>query len=435
MGSRQFNPWLYEYYSQFSPDISAVENLRIVFLIGSADISGGSYVIFEHALHAQRQGCEVVIVPIFDMAGVAPEWHPALRELEFATFEQIASRDFDVAIATWWPTVYELPRVRFRHAIYFVQSVESRFYAIGADRDSAGLAELTYTFGLPAITIATWLQMYLGFQHDTISFLCRNGIDKSRYSPDGPLLAPRRTEGLRVLVEGSTAPMKGVAEAVQAAADGGADEVWLLTPSEISEYPGCDRVISRIPAEQTAQVYRSCDVLLKLSQVEGMYGPPLEMFHCGGTVITNDVTGSEEFIRTGLTHSSCRPGTTTPQRTLSGGCGNSEDLLAKLRAAAAVTAQDWPDWDRSRACSSDSCSGFHSRNPLIGKVFWRRSSANALCTSGCFVASSLTEARVPCERAGGPVQAGGANAAQFGCATRRSISAPCSLSPSASRSR
>lgn len=378
MGSRQFNPWLYEYYSQFSPDISAAENLRMVFLIGSADISGGSYVIFEHALHAQRQGCEVVIVPIFDMAGVAPDWHPALRELEFATFEQIASRDFDVAIATWWPTVYELPRVRFRHAIYFVQSAESRFYAIGADRDSAGLAELTYTFGLPAITIATWLQMYLGFQHDTISFLCRNGVDKSRYSPDGPLLAPRRTQGLRVLVEGSMAPMKGVAEAVQAAADGGADEVWLLTPSEISEYPGCDRVISRIPAEQTAQVYRSCDVLLKLSQVEGMYGPPLEMFHCGGTVITNDVTGSDEFIRDGVNALVVPTGDQAAAAGAVRRLRESEDLRRELQQGAAVMARGWPDWTESSALFMRLVVGIAQQEPidrhdLMARIVGKRS--------------------------------------------------------------
>lgn len=349
MGSRRFNPWLYEYYSRFSPQISPADNLRVVFLIGSADISGGSYVIFEHALHAQRHGCEVVIVPMFDMAGVAPEWHPALQELEFSTFEQIATRDFDVAIATWWPTVFELPRVRFRHAIYFVQSAESRFYALGPDRDSAGLAELTYTFGIPAITIATWLQMYLGFQHDTISFLCRNGIDKSRYTPDGPSLAPRRTQGLRVLVEGSTAPMKGVADAVQAARDGGADEVWLLTPSDVADYPGCDRVISRIPAEQTAQVYRSCDVLLKLSQVEGMYGPPLEMFHCGGAVITNDVTGSDEFIRDGVNALVVPTGDTLAAADAVRRLRASEDLRSGLQDGALSTARGWPDWTESSA--------------------------------------------------------------------------------------
>ncbi len=55
----------------------------------------------------------------------------------------------------------------------------------------------------------------------------------------------------------------------------------------------------KIPVESTPVIYRSCDVLLKLSKVEGMFGPPLEMFHCGGTAITYDVTGSEEYLVSG----------------------------------------------------------------------------------------------------------------------------------------
>lgn len=349
MTDRPFNPWLYEFYRRFDPGIEAGEQLRVLFLIGSADISGGTYVIFEHALRMQQAGVQVVVVPLFDMAGVAPGWHPALAHLEFATMAEVAGRDFDVAIATWWPTVYELPNVRFRHAIYFVQSAESRFYAIGADRDSAASAELTYTFGLPAITIATWLQMYLGFQHGMISFLCRNGIDKSRYTPDGPVLAPRPSSGLRVLVEGSMAAMKGVREAVDAAVAGGADEVWLLTPSDVSDFPGCSRVLSRIPAERTAEVYRSCDVLLKMSYVEGMYGPPLEMFHCGGTVITNDVTGFDEYVVDAV-NALVVP--TPDQQAAADAVARlraDRDLLDSLRAGALRTAQQWHDWDQAGA--------------------------------------------------------------------------------------
>lgn len=44
------------------------------------------------------------------------------------------------------------------------------------------------------------------------------------------------------------------------------------------------------------EIYRSCDVIVKLSYIEGMFGPPLEMFHCGGTAIVYDVTGHDEYI-------------------------------------------------------------------------------------------------------------------------------------------
>lgn len=347
MMDRPFNPWLYEFYSRFSPDIAAAGQMRIVFLIGSADISGGTYVIFEHALRAQAAGAQVVVVPLFDMGGVAPGWHPALDRLEFSDMAGIADRDFDLAVATWWPTVFELPKVRFRHAVYFVQSAESRFYALGPDRDSSAMAELTYTVGLPVITIATWLQMYLAFQHDSFSFLCRNGIDKQRYRVVGETLAPPRTQGLRVLIEGSDAPMKGLQEAVTAARAGGADEIWLLTPSAIAEVPGVDRVISRIPAAQTPAVYRSCDVLLKLSQVEGMFGPPLEMFHCGGTVITNDVTGYDEYVRDGHNGLVVTTGDQAAAAAAVARLRADPVLLKTLRTNAVQTADTWRDWDEA----------------------------------------------------------------------------------------
>ena len=101
-------------------------------------------------------------------------------------------RRFDVAIATWWPTVFKLPRLRFRHAAYFIQSIESRFHAVGPGNDLAPLAEMSYLIGLPVITIATWIQSVLAFQHRTPSYLARNGIDKGIFTPDGPALAPSR---------------------------------------------------------------------------------------------------------------------------------------------------------------------------------------------------------------------------------------------------
>ena len=40
----------------------------------------------------------------------------------------------------------------------------------------------------------------------------------------------------------------------------------------------------------------SCDVLIKMSRVEGFFMPPLEMMACGGTVLTGKVTGYNEYV-------------------------------------------------------------------------------------------------------------------------------------------
>lgn len=348
MVRHRFNPWLHEYYSRFTVPRDPGQRLSVIFLVGSPDISGGTYVIFEHALWLQRNGVDVTVVTMFPVSDAQPGWHPALSRLRFTTFEDVANERFDIAIATWWPTVMELPRLRFRHAVYFVQSAEPRFYAIGPDRASTGISELTYTFGLPIITIATWLQMYLAFQHGAPSFLARNGIDKSRYRATGPTVQPPLEDGLRVLIEGPIdVPMKGVREAISAAQSADCEEIWLLTSSGIEELPGVDRVFSRVPAEGTGEIYRSCQVLLKLSQVEGMYGPPLEMFHCGGTVVTYDVTGHDEYVQHEVN------GLVAPMGDLDAATSalvrlRSDPLLLEdLRAGALRTASLWPDWEQS----------------------------------------------------------------------------------------
>lgn len=344
---RRFNPWLHDYYARFGSGNVDGERLSIAFVIGSADIGGGNNVIFQHALRAQEAGLAVTLIPMLEVPGGAPRWHRAIESLRFASFDQVASERFDLVLATWWPTVFELPRLRFRHAAYFIQSIESRFYATGSGSEFAALAELSYLVKLPAITIATWIQSVLAFQHQTPSYLVRNGIDKGVFGPDGPALVPRTQGRLRVLVEGPVeVEMKGVQRSVELARSAGVDEVWLLTSSSIDGFPGCDRVVSRIPLAQTAEVYRSCDVLLKLSQVEGMYGPPLEMMHCGGTVVTNDVTGSEEYVLSGTNGLIVA---TDDDEAVVAALDALRDpaSLARLGAGARLTASGWPDWESS----------------------------------------------------------------------------------------
>ncbi len=48
-----------------------------------------------------------------------------------------------------------------------------------------------------------------------------------------------------------------------------------------------------------AEPLRRTDVVLKLSSVEGMFGPPLEGFHRGATCVVTPVTGHEEYVEHG----------------------------------------------------------------------------------------------------------------------------------------
>ena len=345
------DPYLHDYFSRYCVTPSETRDGRsIVFLVGSTGISGGTYVILQYAEHLMDLGWRVTLAATNVDHHLDP-WHPALERLEICSIDEASDREYDLAVATWWPTVFELPRIRARHDVYLVQSIEARFYGGSiADRWAQPLAELTYTFGIPIVTIASWMQIYLALRHKAPSFLVRNGVRKDVYTPFGPAISERRPGHLRVLVEGPLSiPMKNVASAVRLARAGGADEVWLMTGSSAEAGGGADRVFERVGMELTPLVYRSCDVLLKLSKVEGMYGPPLEMFHCGGTVVTYDVTGHEEYVvdrRNGLVvEMGDEAAVVEAIRELK----RDPSLLSELRNAASVTASDWPSWDWAAA--------------------------------------------------------------------------------------
>lgn len=317
------------------------------FLLGSPDISGGSYVIFEHAIRARRRGVDVAVITERPVAPRELYWHPEARELSWKTFDEVVDETFDVVIATWWRTVFDAARVRARTYAYFVQSIESWFYP-ESERTLRQLAGSTYLVGLPVITEATWIATHLSKTVGTTARLVRNGIRKEIYTPDGEAIAPRQPGRLRVLVEGALhVPFKNVERTLGLCKQSKADEVWLMTPSEIAENPGVDRVFSRVPIFETPKIYRSCDVIVKLSYVEGMFGPPLEMFHCGGTAITYDVTGHDEYLRHEENALIAPRDDEALVVSYINRLRDEPELLARLKAGAEATARGWQPWEES----------------------------------------------------------------------------------------
>ena len=137
---------------------------------------------------------------------------------------------------------------------------------------------------------------------------------------------------------------KNVPHTVELCRASDVSEVWLLTSSAISEFPGVDRVFSQVPIDRTPEIYRSCDVLVKLSYIEGMFGPPLEMFHCGGTALVHDVTGHDEYIVHDMNSLVvARDNDELVVAYLNRLCDGPE-LLDRLKAGARKTSEEWPDW-------------------------------------------------------------------------------------------
>jgi O-antigen biosynthesis protein len=323
--------------------------MKLCFLVGSMAISGGTYVIVQHASYLRDQGFDVTLAVQEPFTPATLAWHDQAPTLRCVPFEDAKSEHFDLVIATWWKTALEIGNFNADRHAYFVQSIESRFYP--ADEvPLRALVDSTYHLPVNYVTEASWIRSHLTEHFGHAAALVRNGIRKDVYQPSGPTVATRENGQPRVLVEGHFGvSFKNTALAIRLAREAGAKDIWLLTGSPVSWVPKVSRVFSRVPMVSTPDIYRSCDILVKLSTVEGMFGPPLEIFHCGGTAVVFDVTGHDEYIVDGLNARVVARNDADRVVEAIRELLRDADRLQRLKDGALQTAADWPSWGQSSA--------------------------------------------------------------------------------------
>jgi len=312
---------------------------RIAYLIADAQICGGVAVVCQHANRLSRRGFDVCIVSTAGAERI--DWFPGLR-VPVHPLSRIP-RGLDIGVATWWETAHDLHRMDIPRKCYFVQSDETRFYEKG--RCEPIFARDTYRYDYEFFTEARWIREWLKREFGQEARYVPNGIDLDLFHEDVPL-APRG-ERPRILIEGpADMPSKGIAAAFAAARGLGA-EVWYVNYRGVPD-PSWrpDRYFHCVPMEEMRGIYSSCDILLKLSTVEGASGPPLEMMACGGTCVLSRVTGMDEAIRDGenalVVDAGDVAGASAAVKRLI--CDSS--LRARLSAAGRETARGM-DWERS----------------------------------------------------------------------------------------
>jgi glycosyltransferase involved in cell wall biosynthesis len=319
--------------------------VKVAFLVNDLQLSGGIGVVVQHARQLVRHhGFDVALVLVREQED--PDWvYEPLEHLHVLSLPQAWEEHFDIAVATWWETTFSLFDVSADRYAYFVQSLEDRFYR----PDAAERLGAALTLDLPVafITEASWIAQTLReLRPDALCMLVRNGIDKRIFAvPER--VDVRLGEPLRVLVEGNPRSwFKHVHDAIDTAAA-------MREPHHLTVVCGdreglgevvADRIVGPLTPEEMAALYGESDVLLKLSSVEGMFGPPLEAFHRGATCVTTAVTGHDEYIEHGWNALICD----WDDR---GGAARALDLLARdrhmlhfLRYNALHTARGWPDW-------------------------------------------------------------------------------------------
>jgi len=363
--------------AQFHPDRAAtpVNKPRVAFVVRTLWPTGGTKVVVEHACNLNKHhGFEVSIVelePDTDPSKVPVDVH----DVTLLDGAGASAAQFDLAIATFWdtaPALWDVPADR--HA-YFVQSLEDRFYREGEVEQL--LAQLTYRLNLPVLTEAHWIAATL---RQTVSasepFVIRNGVDKNVFGPI-PSEPPQHDGPLRILIDAAGAWYKDLPATLEALEHVESQVVV----SAISPTGTLDKSLRGLvdvvhpPMSQAElrSVYLDSDVMLKTSRVEGMYGPPIEAFHSGCTLVTTPVTGHEEFAEHGLNAWVVDwddPGGTARALDL---LANDAALLTSLRTQALETARNWPSWEQSSSematavesiLDSDQRWTFHELRPL-----------------------------------------------------------------------
>ena len=263
--------------------------IKIAYLIPGCGVSGGIAVVCHHVNRLLDRGHDVMLISESAEREIA--WFPNQRVPIIGMTE--IPMDLDVLVATSWSTSFRVAVLPARHKFYFVQSDETRFHPQGSSWEH--ITRLSYTFGFNYLTEARWIKRWLkeSFGHE--AELVPNGLDPRIFHPAEPL-EPRGSKP-RILLEGAIGlPYKGMAEAFEAVKDLDV-EVWCVS-SYGKPKPGwrCDRFFEQVPMMEMKRIYSSCDILLKLSRVEGFFGPPMEMMACGGACVVGEVTGFDEYI-------------------------------------------------------------------------------------------------------------------------------------------
>lgn len=265
---------------------------RILFVIPGTKVSGGVAVILKHANMLLELGYDVLIASQDGNTGIG--WFPNQTVKIIPLKKELLPifSIFDFVFATSWSTAPFLDSINTRRKIYFVQSDERRFVD---DAHTKEIIDATYKIDCEYITEAKWIQKWLESEYGHKSHYVPNGIDLNIFKKVEPVVP--KTGKLRILIEGAiNAPYKGMDDAYNAVKDLNC-EIWIVSnngkPKKDWKY---DRFFENVPFEKMNGIYSSCDIFLKMSRVEGFFGPPMEAMACGCAVVVGKVTGYDEYI-------------------------------------------------------------------------------------------------------------------------------------------
>ncbi|MEI6533337.1 MAG: glycosyltransferase family 4 protein [Candidatus Roizmanbacteria bacterium] len=272
-------------------NITKVKKNKIIFLIPTTNIAGGIAVICEHATRLKSKGYDVTIFTLDNKSSI-----PWFKNLDVSVKPWNGDHEnAEIAIATGWITTYAIALTSAPRKYYFIQSDERRFYPINSYlRNRVAYTYKQLPFNL--IVQGKWMTQWIQKEFNKKSIQVPIGLNKELFHPVQPLKA-KNLKKPRVLVEGAiNLPFKKVVESIEILQEIDC-EIWCVSydgrpPNNLR----IDSFFEKVTQSQMPSIYSSCDFLLKLSTVEGVSMPPLEMMACGGIPIVQKVTGSDEYL-------------------------------------------------------------------------------------------------------------------------------------------
>ncbi|MFM5240421.1 glycosyltransferase [Aeromonas rivipollensis] len=329
--------WYRELLKQYNTKISRPQ--KICWIVAGLGISGGLAIIIKHANYLLSRGHDVSFIclseesNIYWMENSVPVYHIGNGD---------AIKNIDLLIATAWNTEPYLSRISSRRKLYFVQSDERRFI------DEKGVQELIssgYDKEYEYFTEAFWIQNMFHSEFQRSAFYVPNGLDQLLFKPVEPFI-PKGTKK-RVLIEGPIdIPFKAVEDAYNAVKDLDC-EIWIVSsagkPKSGWRY---DQFFEKVPMSMMPSIYSSCDVFIKMSRIEGFFGPPLEAMGCGCVPVVGKVTGWDEYIIDRHNAIAVELGDINSARDAVNSLIHDSDLYNTLLTNGAKTACEWP-WSES----------------------------------------------------------------------------------------
>jgi GT2 family glycosyltransferase len=268
------------------------DGLRIVYVTEDTGVGGGHRDIFEHLNRLQARGHSVELYSL----GASPDWFSLEAPVRtFGSYEGLAAalaRVDALKVATWWATAPWVWRASVERGlpVYFVQDIETSYYAGDAEAQARVLASYREEFRY--MTISSYNQdglARLGLSADLIP----PGIDLDNFRRLDRL---KRTDVL--LAIGRSLPLKNLPLTIEAwRAVDPQPELWMfgLEPDLGPRYGA--RYFKRPSDARVNELFNEASVFVQTSTHEGFCLPLLEAMAAGTPVVSTDAHGNRDFCR------------------------------------------------------------------------------------------------------------------------------------------